>query len=219
MTAAPERERRPVGGRTVIADAVVAKIVRATADEVKDAAVEVGEREVALDLAIIAPAGESMRDSAEGVRRRVAVHVESLTGLSVVEVNVTVADIAGPDRDGTVDDSLPHAVLRLRRRRTAHLQRGPIYRVAWVLGGVIVLLAGVVMLVVPGPALLVIPIGLAMLSLEFAWAGKVLESGVRGGMAAREHVGRADRRVLVLGAVALAAAVGAVATLAALVLL
>jgi tellurite resistance protein TerC len=37
------------------------------------------------------------------------------------------------------------------------------------IGGTVVLL-GLVMLVTPGPALLVIPIGLAILAVEFAWA-------------------------------------------------
>lgn len=36
--------------------------------------------------------------------------------------------------------------------------------------GATVLLIGIVMLVTPGPALVVIPIGLAILSLEFTWA-------------------------------------------------
>jgi tellurite resistance protein TerC len=36
--------------------------------------------------------------------------------------------------------------------------------------GVTVLLLGVALLVLPGPATLVIPIGLAILGLEFAWA-------------------------------------------------
>ncbi len=38
-----------------------------------------------------------------------------------------------------------------------------------VIGGTVVLV-GVVMLVTPGPALLVIPLGLAILAVEFAWA-------------------------------------------------
>ncbi len=38
-----------------------------------------------------------------------------------------------------------------------------------VIGGTVVLI-GVVMLVTPGPALVVIPVGLAILALEFAWA-------------------------------------------------
>ncbi len=36
--------------------------------------------------------------------------------------------------------------------------------------GVTVLLIGVILIVTPGPAFVVIPLGLAILSLEFAWA-------------------------------------------------
>ncbi|MDJ0710314.1 MAG: PGPGW domain-containing protein [Woeseiaceae bacterium] len=36
--------------------------------------------------------------------------------------------------------------------------------------GATVLLLGVIMIVTPGPALVVIPVGLAILSIEFAWA-------------------------------------------------
>ena len=36
--------------------------------------------------------------------------------------------------------------------------------------GVTVLLLGIIMLVTPGPAIVIIPAGLAILSLEFAWA-------------------------------------------------
>ena len=40
--------------------------------------------------------------------------------------------------------------------------------------GVAVLVTGVVLLVLPGPAVVVIPLGLAILSLEFAWARYLL---------------------------------------------
>ena len=36
--------------------------------------------------------------------------------------------------------------------------------------GVTVLLIGVIMIITPGPAFIVIPVGLAILSIEFAWA-------------------------------------------------
>jgi len=42
-----------------------------------------------------------------------------------------------------------------------------------VVGGTVVLI-GIVMLVLPGPALVVIPVGLGILSLEFAWARRWL---------------------------------------------
>jgi tellurite resistance protein TerC len=43
-------------------------------------------------------------------------------------------------------------------------------RIAVTLVGTTVLLIGVIMLVTPGPAVVFIPIGLAILGLEFAWA-------------------------------------------------
>jgi tellurite resistance protein TerC len=42
--------------------------------------------------------------------------------------------------------------------------------------GFTVLLAGVAMIVLPGPAVVVIPVGLAILATEFLWARKLLES-------------------------------------------
>jgi tellurite resistance protein TerC len=41
--------------------------------------------------------------------------------------------------------------------------------------GSIVLLAGLVMLVLPGPALIVIPLGLAILAIDFRWARTVMQ--------------------------------------------
>jgi tellurite resistance protein TerC len=43
-------------------------------------------------------------------------------------------------------------------------------RIAIAVVGSTVLAVGVIMLVLPGPALIVIPIGLGILGLEFAWA-------------------------------------------------
>jgi len=40
--------------------------------------------------------------------------------------------------------------------------------------GFTVLIGGIVMIVLPGPAILVIPIGLAILATEFVWAKKLL---------------------------------------------
>ena len=50
--------------------------------------------------------------------------------------------------------------------------------------GVTVVVAGIVMLVTPGPGLIVIPAGLAILSLEFAWARYWLKR-VRAGISGR----------------------------------
>jgi tellurite resistance protein TerC len=44
-----------------------------------------------------------------------------------------------------------------------------------IVGGFTVLAIGVAMIVLPGPAFVVIPVGLGILSLEFAWARRWLE--------------------------------------------
>ena len=49
-----------------------------------------------------------------------------------------------------------------------------IRRLAIGLIGAVVLATGLLMVVLPGPAVVVIPLGLAILSLEFAWARYLL---------------------------------------------
>ena len=41
--------------------------------------------------------------------------------------------------------------------------------------GSVVLFIGILMILLPGPAILMIPAGLAILALEFAWAGRLLK--------------------------------------------
>lgn len=55
-------------------------------------------------------------------------------------------------------------------RRLAHLTYRAARRIVVAVVGVTVVLIGVVMLLTPGPGLVVIPLGLAILSIEFAWA-------------------------------------------------
>lgn len=60
-------------------------------------------------------------------------------------------------------------------QRVQRIQPPQARRFAVAVVGFTVLLIGIVMLVVPGPALVVIPAGLAILALEFAWAKYWLE--------------------------------------------
>ena len=53
--------------------------------------------------------------------------------------------------------------------------------------GFTVLLIGVAMVVLPGPAVIVIPLGLAILATEFVWAKRLLEK-------ARATIARRDPR-------------------------
>lgn len=55
-------------------------------------------------------------------------------------------------------------------KRVVHLTYKLARRIVVTVVGVTIVLLGAIMLVTPGPALIVIPIGLAILSIEFAWA-------------------------------------------------
>ena len=55
-------------------------------------------------------------------------------------------------------------------QKVIHLTYKAARRIAVLAVGSTVVILGVVMLVTPGPGLIVIPIGLAILGLEFAWA-------------------------------------------------
>ena len=109
-------------GRTTIADAVVSKIAGiatrevqgvhdvggstsraigalreripgASVNQAQGVSVEVGERQAAIDLDMVADYGVSIADLAAGVRRNVITAVERMTGLEVTEVNITVHDV------------------------------------------------------------------------------------------------------------------------------
>lgn len=59
--------------------------------------VEVGERQAAIDVELIAEYGVAIADLAQGVRRNVVTSVERMTGLQVIEVNIAVSDVHLPD--------------------------------------------------------------------------------------------------------------------------
>ena len=55
-------------------------------------------------------------------------------------------------------------------RRTLHLTYKLVRRIIIFIVGVTVVIIGIIMFVTPGPAIIVIPAGLAILGIEFAWA-------------------------------------------------
>ncbi len=107
----------------------------------------------------------------------------------------------------------PELVRKLRERQKDHKQRGRLYRWAFVVLGAVITLGGVVMLITPGPAFVVIPIGLAILSLEFVWAERLLEKALIKGEEARRKAAQATpaqkRLTVALGLLAAAAAIAA----------
>jgi uncharacterized protein (TIGR02611 family) len=78
---------------------------------------------------------------------------------------------AAPDAAATVAEMPTAGISRQIVRFIARSGK----RILVALVGGAVLLAGVAMLVLPGPALVVIPAGLAILATEFAWAKSALD--------------------------------------------
>lgn len=62
--------------------------------------VEVGEKQAAIDLDVVVEYGARIVDVARAVRRNVIGQVEQITGLEVLEVNISVNDIHLPDENG-----------------------------------------------------------------------------------------------------------------------
>ena len=55
--------------------------------------VEVGERQTAVDIDIVAYYGQSIVETADAIRDNVIQRIEAMTGLEVVEVNISVDDL------------------------------------------------------------------------------------------------------------------------------
>lgn len=102
---------------------------------------------------------------------------------------------------------------RVRERKEHHKQRGRAYRLAFGTMGFTVLLAGVVLSLpfVPGPGVVLIAIGLAMLALEFAWAERLLERTLNQLERAGERAARASATQRLLALSLIVAAAGALA--------
>lgn len=62
-------------------------------------AVEVGEKQAAVDLDVVVEYGVSIPDLAQSIRRNVINSVQRMTGLEVTEVNISVDDIHLPGDD------------------------------------------------------------------------------------------------------------------------
>lgn len=122
----PVTEGLPIdNGRTTVSEIVVAKIAALAAREVagvhnlglgaarsvtsvrdripgnapaptSGVSVEVGQTQAAVDLDIVVEYGTPITQIARDVRRHVIAAVERLTGLQVVEVNITVDDVNLP---------------------------------------------------------------------------------------------------------------------------
>jgi uncharacterized protein (TIGR02611 family) len=99
---------------------------------------------------------------------------------------------------------------RLELRRATHRERHPLFRIVFAAGGAVVLLGGLIMLVTPGPAFVLIPIGLAMLSLEFAWAERLLVKSLEQAAVAQEKAAQTTTGQRIVAAIATLLAIAAI---------
>lgn len=68
-------------------------------------AVEVGERQAAVDIDLVVEYGTAIQDLARAVRRNVTAAVERMTGLEITEININVDDIHLPDDEDNNGES------------------------------------------------------------------------------------------------------------------
>ncbi|WP_427016181.1 Asp23/Gls24 family envelope stress response protein [Pseudarthrobacter sp. P1] len=122
----PQVQVHGATGRTVIAEAAVAKVaalaarsvdgvyalgtgaarsigairdVVGAADVAAGVRVEVGETQVAVDVNMVARYGKPLQQLANAVRAAVYAAVEELVGMDVIEVNVEINDVHVPSAD------------------------------------------------------------------------------------------------------------------------
>lgn len=113
---------------------------------------------------------------------------------------------------GAPDDSA--AARRIARFRDAYEQRGRVFKILFVAAGAVLTLAGIAMLALPGPAFVVIPIGLAMLAVEFAWAETALVKALDQADKAQQKAKDASGAQKALGIIATVLGVAAFVVLA-----
>jgi len=100
-----------VGGGTARAvGALRERIPGARTNHAQGVSVEVGEKQAAVDLDVVADYGVAITGLAEGIRRNVINSVERMTGLQVTEVNITVHDVYLDDGSNTEDADAPARV-------------------------------------------------------------------------------------------------------------
>lgn len=87
------------GGAARAFDALRGRIPGATSNASHGVAVEVGERQAAVDLEVILDYGVSIVEVATTIRQDIISAIERMTGLEVVEVNIAVGDVHLPDQE------------------------------------------------------------------------------------------------------------------------
>lgn len=120
-------EEGGVRSRVAMADDVVATIAGMTAQSVpgihslgksslipfgqssptRGVDVEVGSKEVALDLEIVIELGCNIRETSAELRRRIVKDVDQMTGRKVIEINLNIIGIEMPEPEEPPEDESP----------------------------------------------------------------------------------------------------------------
>ena len=108
------------------------------------------------------------------------------------------------------DDTKEVLRIRVAKVQEAYQDRNPVFRVLWLIAGITVVIAGLAMTVFPGPAVVVLPVGLAMLAAQFAWARRLLDVGIDRGVDAKRALESAPRLAKILTTLAVLSLIGAV---------
>jgi uncharacterized alkaline shock family protein YloU len=87
------------GGSQAVSGIIGSITGGSSGSQTQGVSVEVGQEEAAIDLTLTAEYGKSIPQLAEAVRRNVSNRVESLVGLRVTEVNITVSNIFFPQQE------------------------------------------------------------------------------------------------------------------------
>jgi len=132
VTPAATSSSRAAAGKNTIAEGVVSKVAGIAAREVRGVhdlgngaaraigairnainqqdrgqgvSVEVGEKQVAADIVIVAEYPVELQKVADDVRKSVTDAISQVVGMEVTEVNVTVSDVYIPSEDDNKDDA------------------------------------------------------------------------------------------------------------------
>jgi len=131
-TAAAKNTSSAAAGKNTIAEGVVSKVAGIAAREVRGVhdlgngaaraigairnvinqqdrgqgvSVEVGEKQVAADIVIVAEYPVELQKVADDVRASVTEAISQVVGMEVTEVNVTISDVYIPSEDDNKDDA------------------------------------------------------------------------------------------------------------------
>jgi uncharacterized alkaline shock family protein YloU len=76
-------------------------------DRSQGVTIEVGERQVAVDITLVAEYPTSLQKVADDVRAAVYTAITEIVGMDVAEVNVTINDVHIPGEDETTEVETP----------------------------------------------------------------------------------------------------------------